>query len=63
MKVLTSFTPSLAALDDAPSLKQRECIQSEPREDVPHQYTSIEGCLTPNMPRGEDMRLELSVNM
>ena len=59
----SGITPSLAALDDAPSLKQREWIQSEPGEDVPHQYTSIEGCLTPNMPRGEDMRLEPSLNV
>ena len=32
-------------------------------EDVPHQYSSIEGRLTPNMPRGEDMRLEPSLNV
>ena len=57
------ITPSLAALDDATSLKQREWIHSEPGEDVPCQYTSIEGCLTPNMPRGEDMRLEPSLNV
>ena len=59
----SGMTPSLAALDDAPSLKQKEWIQSEPGEDVPCQYTSIEGCLTPNTPRGEDMRLEPSLNM
>ena len=57
------ITPSLATLDDAISLKQREWICSEAGEDVPHQYTSIEGCLTPNMPRGEDMRLEPSLNI
>ena len=57
------ITPSLAALDDATSLKQREWIHSEPGEDVPCQYTSIEGCLTPNTPRGEDMRLEPSLNV
>ena len=44
-------------------MKQREWIQSEPGEDVPHQYSSIEGCLTPTMPRGEDMRLEPSLNV
>ena len=58
----SGLTPSLAALDDATSLKQREWIRSE-IEDVPHQYPSIEGCLTPNMPRGEDMRLEPSLNV
>ena len=50
-------------MDDAPSLKQRERIQSEPGEDIPHQYTNIDGCLTPNMPKGEDMRLEPSLNV
>ena len=59
----SGITPSLAALDDATSLKQREWIQSEPWEDIPHQYTSIGGCLTPNTPRSEDMRLEPSLNM
>ena len=57
------ITPSLATLDDATSLKQREWICSEPGEDIPHQYSSIEGCLTPNMPRNEDMRLEPSLNL
>ena len=57
------ITPSLAALVDATSLKQREWICSEPGEDIPCQYTSIEGCLTPSMPRGEDMRLEPSLNV
>ena len=59
----SGITPSLAALDDATSLKQREWIHSEPGEDIPCQYTSIEGCLTPSMPRGEDMRLEPSLNV
>ena len=57
------ITPSLAALDDATSFKQREWNQSEPGEDIPHQYSSIEGCLTPNMPRSEDMRLEPSLKV
>ena len=59
----SGMTPSLAALDDAPSLKQREWFQGEPGEDVPHQYTSIDGCLTPTTPRGEDMKLEPSLNV
>ena len=57
------MTPILAALDDALSLKQRERIQGEPGEDVPHQYSSIGESLTPTMPRGEDMRLEPSLNI
>ena len=59
----SGITPSLAALDDATSLKQREWILSEPGEDIPCQYSSIEGCLTPNTPRSEDMRLEPSLNV
>ena len=59
----TSVTPSLTALDDAASLRQREWIRSEPGEDTPRQYSSIEGCLTPHMPRSEDMKLEPSLNV
>ena len=59
----SGMTPSLATLDDAPSLKQREWILGEPGEDVPCQYSSIGGCLTPTTPRHEDMRLEPSLNV
>ena len=59
----SGITPSLATLDDATSLKQREWFHSEPGEDIPCQYTSIAGHLTPSMPRGEDMRLEPSLNV
>ena len=59
----TGVTPSLAALDDATSLKQREWIRSEPGEDIPCQYSSIEGRLTPNTPRSDSMRLEPSLNV
>ena len=59
----SGMTPSLATLDDAPSLKQREWIQGEPGEDVPQQYSSIGRCLTPTTPRHEDMRLEPSLNV
>ena len=54
----SDITPSLAALDDATTLKQREWIRSEPGEDTPHQYSSIEGHLTPHTPKSEDMKLE-----
>ena len=59
----SGIIPSLAALDDATSLKQREWICSEPGEDTPCQYSSIEGQLTPHTPRSEDMRLERSLNV
>ena len=59
----SGITPSLAALDDATSLKQREWMRSEPGEDTPQQYTSIEGCLPLHTPRSEDMRLEPTLNV
>ena len=60
---VSGITPSLAALDNATSLKQREWIRSEPGEDTPWQYSSIEGHLTPHTPRSEDMKLESSLNV
>ena len=59
----SGITPSLAPLDDATSLKQKEWIHSEPGEDIPHQYSNMEGHLTPNTPRSEDMRIEPSLNV
>ena len=59
----SGITPSLATLDDATSLKQREWIRSKPREDTPSQYSSIKGRLTPHTPRSEDMKLEPSLNV
>ena len=59
----SGITPSLAAFDDATSLKQREWARSNQREDIPRQYSSIEGRLTPHTPRSEDMRLEQSLTV
>ena len=59
----SGITPSLVALDDAPSMRQREWIQCEVGEDVPRQYSSIGGCLTPTTPRHEDMRLDPTLNV
>ena len=61
-EMTSGITPSLAALDDVPSLKQREWIQGEP-EDVPQQHSSISGHLMPTTPRHEDMRLDPSLNV
>ena len=55
----SGITPSLVALDDATSLKQR----GKQREEVPKQYTTIEGRLTPHTPRSEDMRLKHSLSV
>ena len=60
---VSGITPSLATLDDATSLKQKEWICSEPGEDIPHQNSSIEGCLTPSTPKSECMRLEPTLNV
>ena len=53
----SGITPSLAALDDAPSLRQREWNRGEPGEEIPRQYTSIGGHLMPTTPKHEDMRI------
>ena len=57
------MTPSLAALDDVLSLKQKEWIRGEPGEDIPCQYTTISRLLTPTTPKPEDMRLDPSLNL
>ena len=59
----SGITPSLAALDDATSLKQTGRVRNEFREDIPQQYSTIEGKLTPHMPLSEDMRLEPTLNV
>ena len=59
----SEITPSLAALDDAPALKQKEWRRSEPGEDIPQQYSTISGHLTPTPPRYEDMRMDSTLNV
>ena len=59
----SGITPSLTALDDVPSLKQREWVRGEPGEDVPQQHSSISGHLMPTTSRHEDMRPDLSLNV
>ena len=49
-------TPSLAALDDASALKQKEWSRGEPGEDMPQLYTTIGSCLTPTAPMYDDVR-------
>ena len=57
------ITPSLAVLDDAQALKQKEWKGGEPGEDIPRQYSTISGHLTPTPPRHEDMRMDLTLNV
>ena len=52
------MTPSLAALDDASALKQKEWSRGEPDEDMPQMYTTIGRCLTPTTPVYEDVRTD-----
>ena len=59
----SEITPSLAALDDAPALKQKEWRRGEPGEDIPQQYSPISGCLTLTPPRYKDMRMDLTLNV
>ena len=62
-KPTSGNTPSLTVLDDAPALKQKEWKRGEPGEDIPRQYSTISGLLTPTPPRHEDMRMDLTLNV
>ena len=44
-------------------MKWKEWIRGEPGEDVPCQYTTISGLLTPTTPKPEAMRLDPSLNL
>ena len=59
----SGITPSLAVLDDAQALRWKEWQRGEPGEDMPRQYSSIGGHLTPTSPRHEDMRLDLTLKV
>ena len=60
---VSEMTPSLTTLNDATSLRQRDWLRREPREDTPRQYSSIRGHLTPHTPGDDDMRLDPSLNI
>ena len=57
------ITPSLAVLDDAQTLRRREWRRGEPSEDMPRQYSTICGYLTPTQPRHEDMRMDSTLDI
>ena len=63
MELATGITPSLAALDDAPALRQREWRRGEPVEDIPRQYSTTNGHLTPTTPSHESMRIDTTLNV
>ena len=50
------LTPSLAALKDASTLKEKEWNRGKSHVETPHRYSTREGRLTPIMPAYEDMR-------
>ena len=56
------MTPSLAALDDAPALKQKDWSRGEPGEDTSWMFTTIGGHLTPTAPVYGDMRTDVTLN-
>ena len=60
---LTGMTPSLAALDDASTLKPKEWSRGEPDEDTPWMYSTLDGHLTPTAPVYEDMRTDTTLNV
>ena len=57
------LTPSLAALEDASTLKGKEWNRGEPHVETPHMFLTREGRLTPTAPAYEDMRMETSLSM
>ena len=57
------MTPSLAALDDAPALKQNDWSRGEQSEKTPQMYSTIDGHLTPTAPVYEDMRTDMTLDV
>ena len=53
---VSELTPSLVALEDASTLKRKEWNRSEPDNETPHMYSTIDGRLTSTAPVYEDMR-------
>ena len=57
------LTPSLAALEDASTLKGKEWNRGEQHKESPHMYSTRDGRMTPTAPTYEDMRIETSLSM
>ena len=60
---MSGMTPSLASLDDAHALKQKEWSRGEPGEDTSWMFTTIGGHLTPTAPVYGDMRADVTLNV
>ena len=50
-------------MDDAQALKSKEWKRGEPGEDMPHQYSTVCGHLSPTQPRLEDMRMDSTLDV
>ena len=59
----SKITPSLAALDDAQTLKWKEWRRGEPGEEMPRQYSTVCRHLTPTQPRHKDMRINSTLDV
>ena len=57
------LTPSLAVLEDAPTLKGKEWNRGEQHKESPRMYTTRDGRMTPTAPTYEDMRIETSLSV
>ena len=57
------MTPSLAALDDALALKQKEWSRGEPSEDTFQMFTTVGGHLPPTAPVYGDMRADVTLDV
>ena len=59
----SGITPSLSTLDDAQALRRKEWKRGQPCKDMPRQYSTVNGHLTPTQPKHEDMRMDSTLNV
>ena len=59
----SGITLSLAALDDVQALRKKEWKRGEPGKDMPRQYSTVSGHLTPTPPKHEDMRMDSTLDV
>ena len=59
----SKITPSLAALDDAQTLRRKEWKRGEPGKDMPRQYCTVCRHLTPTQPRHEDIKMDSTLDV
>ena len=59
----SKISPSLAALDDAPTLRRKDWKKDEQGEDLPRQYSTVSRHLTPTQPRHRDMTMDSTLDV